>query len=107
MKERAQWRIDQAMLANLPCHNLWFLLGRQFMPKVMYSIGVNSAPYAVLSECLMKQYYNMVPLGGIQRSANRMVRQLNKGFFGVGCLHPAIECLASQATSKAPDAFWL
>ncbi len=98
MKETAQGWIDQATLAKLPRHNLWFLLGRQFMPKVMYGIGVNSAPYTVLSECLMKQYYNLVPLGGVRRLANRMVRQLNKGFFGVGCPHPAIECLASQAT---------
>jgi hypothetical protein len=46
----------------------------------------------------MKKYYNLVPLSGIQRLANRMVWQLNKGFFGVGCPHLAIECLASQAT---------
>jgi hypothetical protein len=98
MKERAQGWINQATLPNLRRHHLWFLLGRQFMPKVMYGIWTNSAPYAVLLECLMKQYYNMVPLGGVWRSANRMVWQLNKGFFGVGCPHPAIECLASQAT---------
>jgi hypothetical protein len=98
MKERAQGWIDQATLANLPRHNLWFLLGRQLMPKVMCGIGVDSAPYTVLLECLMKQYYNLVPLGGVRWSANMMVRQLNKGFFGVGCPHPTIECLASQAT---------
>jgi hypothetical protein len=40
----------------------------------------------------------MVPLGGGQWSANRMARQLNKDFFGAGCPHPAIECLASQTT---------
>ncbi len=27
-----------------------------------------------------------------------MVRQLNRGFFGVGCPHPVIECLGSQTT---------
>jgi hypothetical protein len=35
MKERAQGWIDQATLASLPHQNLWFLLGRQFKPKVM------------------------------------------------------------------------
>ncbi len=44
----------------------------------------------------MKQYHALVPLGGVRWLANRMVRQLNRGFFGVGCPHPAIECLASQ-----------
>jgi len=27
-----------------------------------------------------------------------MVRQLDGGFYGVGCPHPAVECLASQTT---------
>ena len=27
-----------------------------------------------------------------------MVRQLDGGFYGVGCMHPAVECLTSQAT---------
>ncbi len=49
MKEKAQGWIDQVTSANLLRHNLWFLLGRQFIPTVMYGIGVNSAPYAVLS----------------------------------------------------------
>ena len=44
----------------------------------------------------MKQYHALVPLGGVRWSANRMVRQLDRGFFGVSCPHPAIECLASQ-----------
>ena len=46
----------------------------------------------------MRQYYELVPLGGVRRSANRMVRQLDGGFYGVGCPHPGIECLASQIT---------
>ena len=46
----------------------------------------------------MKQHYELVPLGGIRGSANRMVRQLDGGFYGVGCMHPAVECMASHAT---------
>ncbi len=51
-----------------------------------------------VAQCLMKQYHALVPLGGVRWSANQMVRQLGRGFFGVGCPHPAIECLASQTT---------
>lgn len=64
-----------------------------------YGIGLNTAPYMVLAECLMRQYYELVPLGGVRRSANWMVRQLDGGFYGVGCPHPGIECLASQITN--------
>jgi hypothetical protein len=44
----------------------------------------------------MRQYFNLVPLGGIRRSANRMVRQLDRGFYGAGCPHPGIECFIAQ-----------
>ncbi len=100
MKEKVQGWIDQAMSTNLPRHNLWFLMARQFMQKVMYGIGVNSAPYAVLLECLTKQYYNLVPQGSVQWSANRMARQLNKSFtpsYSVPCF----------PSNKAFDALWL
>lgn len=96
MKELAQRWIDQAISANLSRNNFWFLTKVQLKPKIMYGIGACSADYATLAECLMKQYYNMVPMGGVRRSANRMVRQLDRGFFGLGCPHPAIECLAAQ-----------
>jgi hypothetical protein len=98
MKEKAQGWVDLAISANLPCRNLWFLANLQIVPKVFFGIGLNSAPYSVLAECLMKQYHALVPLGGVPRLANQMVRQLDRGFFGVGCPHPAIECLASQTT---------
>jgi hypothetical protein len=46
----------------------------------------------------MKQYHALVHLGGVRWLANQMVRQLDRGFFGIGCPHPAIEWLASQTT---------
>jgi hypothetical protein len=64
-------------------------------PKIFYGIGACLVDYATLVECLMKQYYYMIPMGGVCRSANQMVRQLDRGFFGFGCPHPAIECLAA------------
>ena len=98
MKEKAQEWIGCATLTKLARRALWLLNDRQFRPKVGFGIGVNTAPLSILSECLMKQYYKLVPLGGIRRSANWMVRQLDGGFYGVGCMHPAVECLTSQAT---------
>lgn len=96
MKERAQGWIGQAISAKLPRRNVWLLAARQFWPKVGFGLGVCSARYMELAECLMKQYYELGPLGGVRRSANRMARQLDIGFFGVGCPHPAVECMVSQ-----------
>lgn len=44
----------------------------------------------------MKIYYEIQPQGGIRRTARRGTRQLAAGFFGIGCPHPAIECLVAQ-----------
>jgi hypothetical protein len=68
----------------------------QFWPKVGFGIQVCSAPYMVLVQCLMKQYYGLVPLGGVCCSANCTAQQVDAGFYGIGCLHLAVECLVSQ-----------
>jgi hypothetical protein len=75
---------------------MWMLEDKKLWPKVGFGIGVCSASYMELTECLMKQYYNLVPLDRIWHSANCMVFQLDCGFYGVGCPHPAVECLVAQ-----------
>ena len=86
MKEKAQEWVGKAASAKLACRSLWLLNDQQFSPKVGFGIGVNTAPFSVRSECLMKQHYELAPLGGIHWSANRMVRQLDGGFYG-GRMH--------------------
>jgi hypothetical protein len=76
--------------------NIWFMMDKQFFPRVSYGLCAVSASYKELSECLMKTYYGIHPQGGIQRTARRGIRQLDLGFYGVGCPHPAIECLIVQ-----------
>ena len=49
-----------------------------------------------LSKCLMKTYYEIQPQGGIRRTARKETRQLHAGFYGIGCPHPAVECLVAQ-----------
>ena len=66
MKEKAQEWIGRATSAKLARRSLWLLNNWQFRPKVGFGIGVNTAPLSVLLECLMKQYYKLVPLGGIR-----------------------------------------
>jgi hypothetical protein len=72
------------------------MMDKQYWPRVSYGLCTVSASYKELSECLMKTYYRVHPQGGIQRTARRGIRQLNLGFYGIGCPHPAIECLIAQ-----------
>ncbi len=55
-----------------------------------------TALHKELSECLLKIYYKVHPRGGIRRTARRGTRQLEAGFYGVGCPHLAVGCLIAQ-----------
>jgi hypothetical protein len=72
------------------------MLDKQFWPRVSYGLCAVSAWYQELSECLMKTYYRIHPQGGVRRIARRGIHQLDRGFYGIGCPHPAIECLLAQ-----------
>ena len=72
------------------------MLDKQFWPRISYGLCAVTASYRELTECLMKIYYEIHPQGGIRRTARRGTKQLAAGFYGVGCPHPAIECLIAQ-----------
>ena len=44
----------------------------------------------------MKVYYNMMPLCGIRCLVRRELRQMDRGFYGVGLPHPGVECFMAQ-----------
>jgi hypothetical protein len=44
----------------------------------------------------MKTYYNLLPICGIRWSVRRELRQLERGFYGVGLPHPGMECFVAQ-----------
>ncbi len=75
---------------------VWFILEKLFAPRVFYGLGTVLALYNELAECLMSVYCKIHPQGGIHRLARRGIRQLDLSFYGVGCPHPAIECLIAQ-----------
>jgi hypothetical protein len=77
---------------------VWFMLDVQFWPRVGYGICCNTAPHSKLEHVLDKQYYKILPLGGVVRTAPAAVRQLHKGFYGIGCPHSGIKCFTSQVS---------
>ena len=96
MQEQAQEWIDRAKNGQLSRRNLWELMARQFLPKIGFGIGTLSASLEDLSQALHRQYYQLLPLGGIRRSVRTEIRYLGTGFYGSGCPHLGVECLAAQ-----------
>lgn len=96
MKDKAQKWVDRAKEGRLRRRDVWFLLDVQFWPRVGYGICCNLASHAELESVLSKQYFQLIPMGGVVRTAPAAVRQLHRGFYGIGCPHPGIKCLVSQ-----------
>jgi hypothetical protein len=88
MKGKAQEWIDRAKEGKLTRRDVWFLLDVSFWPSVGYGLCVNTAEHDLLQSCLKKQYWQLIPLGGVIRTAPASTRQLSKGFYGLGCPQP-------------------
>lgn len=80
----------------MPRRNLWFLVDRVFEPKVFFGCSTITADFDRLTMGLHRQYYQLLPLGGIRRSVKTEVRYLSKAFYGSGCPHLGVECLVGQ-----------
>lgn len=96
VQEKAQLLIDLTKNEKMSQRNLWFLLDRQFWPKVNFGVGTIAALFDELADCLHKQYYQLLPLGGIRRLVLTAVQYLRKDFFGSGCPHLGVEGLVKS-----------
>jgi hypothetical protein len=96
MKENAQGWVDKAKSSKLNKCILTFLMDKQFWPGVAFGISSICAPFSELEDCLMRIYYEMLPMCGICRSVHWELRQLDRGYFGVGLPHPGVECFVAQ-----------
>jgi hypothetical protein len=96
MQQKVQGWLAKASASKLNKRNLSFLLDKQFWPGVSFGISSVCAPFTILEDCLMRVYYDLLPLCGIRRSVKRELRQLDQGFFGVGLPHPGVECFIGQ-----------
>jgi hypothetical protein len=53
-------------------------------------------PFDVLKECLMRRYFELLPICSIRRSVSREIRQIDRGFYGISFPHPGVECMVAQ-----------
>ncbi len=68
----------------------------QFWPRVGYSLCSSTATYDELENALQKQYYQILPLGSIIRTAPQDSRMIDAGFFCPGLPHPNMEALIAM-----------
>jgi hypothetical protein len=54
--------------------NMWTMMERQLWPRIGYGICNNTAKWDDLEKCLRKVYYQIIPRGGIRRSAPATIR---------------------------------
>lgn len=99
MQQKAQDWTDRAKEGSLKRRDVWFLADKQMWPSVGYGLCCNMAPLKDLEHCLKRQYWQIVPLGGVIRTTPEAIRQLDRGFYGVGLPHPGVECLIAQSQS--------
>ena len=89
-------RMQQQGQEKLSHRNMWFMMDRQFWPRVGYGISSTSASWEELDQCLRRVYWQLVPRGGVRGTAAVPLHQLDKGFYGIGCPHPGVEYLVAQ-----------
>ncbi len=87
---------DDVRGGHLHCRNVWFLLKVQFWPRVGYGLCSSMASFQDLERALQKQYYQILPLGGIVRTTPVESRTIDAGFFGIGLQHLGVKALIAM-----------
>ncbi len=96
MQDKAQQWINDVRGSHLHCRNVWFLLKVQFWLRVGYGLCSSMASFQDLERALHKQYYQILPLGGIVRTTPVESRMIDAGFFGIGLPHLGVKALISM-----------
>jgi hypothetical protein len=68
----------------------------QLWSQVGYGICNNTASWGELEDCMQRVYWQLIARGGVRRSAPVALSQLDRGFYGIRCPHPGVECLIGQ-----------
>jgi hypothetical protein len=72
------------------------LMGVQFWPQVGISICNATATYDKLEHALQKQYFQILPLGGVIRTAPLDCWMVDAGFYCPGLPHPGVGALIAM-----------
>ena len=96
MDEKGEKWVAAAREGNVRRRDIWFLLDNQLWPRLSYGLGAIGARWDELSTALQRVWYDVLPMGGVIRTARKPMRQLSRGFYGIGCPHAGVESLVQQ-----------
>jgi hypothetical protein len=97
MQGKAQQWINSVCNGHLHCRNALFSLIVQFWPRIGYGLCSSTATFQELDKALSRQYYQILPLGGIVRTTIVESRTIDAGFYGVGQPNLGIKALILMA----------
>ncbi len=69
----------------------------QLVPRIIDGLWSSTASFDDLSNALQKQYYQILPLGGVVQTANTESQMIAPGFFGIGLPHLGVEALVAMS----------
>jgi hypothetical protein len=69
----------------------------QIWPRVGYGLCSSTATLDELENALHKQYYHILPLGGVVQTTTVASRTIDAGFFRVGLPHLGVEALVATS----------
>ena len=97
MQEKVQkWVID-VRNGHLHQRNVRFSLKVQFWPRIGYNHCSSTASFNELDRALYRQYYQILPLGGVVCTTTVESRTIDAGFYGVGLPHLGVEALIAMS----------
>jgi hypothetical protein len=97
IQDKAQKWVNDVRNGKLHRRNVWFSMKFQLVPRIVYGLCSSTASFDDLSNALRKQYYQILPLGGVVRTANTDSRMIAPGFFGIGLPHLGVEALVAMS----------
>ncbi len=93
MQEKAQQWINAVRNGKLHRRNVWFSLKVQLKPRIGYGLCSSTASLKELDKALYREYYQILPMGGIVCTTPVGSRTVDAGFFGVRLPHLGVEAL--------------
>ncbi len=97
IQDKAQQWVNDVRNSKLHRRNVWFLLKFQLCPQIVYGLCSSTATFNELSNALHQQYYQILPLGGVVRTATTASQTIDSGFYGVGLPHLRVEALVAMS----------
>ena len=84
MQDKVQRWVTNVRNGKLHPSNVWFLLKFQLCPQIVYGLCSSTSTFDELTNALRKQYYQILPLGGVVHTTTTESQTTAFGFFWIG-----------------------